>query len=384
MKTRVGTLRIAVAAAICLPVLLMGAPTEKKRPESVGRPVEIDKINSARRARCLTYLANHGRPPVDYVVEKFKTHDTVLLGETHEVRENCQFVSDLIEPLYRRAGVRVLATEFVRSRNNSLVNKLITANVYDDKLAIRIFRDYGWPTWGFKEYIDILKAAWALNSKLSPKQEKVQVVGLDSNWSQYDLIFKTRDQASRSRTFLLREKHMVSVFEQTVLEKSRKALVHLGFAHSITCHGQRFGTVLRKKYGKRVFQVCLHHQLGKKLMEFLELLFAQRDDRAVGFDVLDSPFANLRDDTSPYSKFLKAAVFSQFAEGYIFLKPISRLQKITWVKGFIDVSNFRQARAIAVKLKWLKRRQCTTPKELDKRMKQLFEKREPAAAETRR
>ena len=51
---------------------------------------------------------------------------------------------------------------------------------------------------------------------------------------------------------------MSGVLEQEALVPGRKTLVHIGFAHTVTCHGMRAGTVLFEKYGARIFQVCLH------------------------------------------------------------------------------------------------------------------------------
>jgi len=67
-----------------------------------------------------------GRAPIRYLVDKFETHDLVLLllGEEHGIRENCEFVASVLEPLYREAGERRFATEFVRSRNSERVNRL--------------------------------------------------------------------------------------------------------------------------------------------------------------------------------------------------------------------------------------------------------------------
>jgi len=44
-----------------------------------------------------------------------------------------QFVSELIEPLYHQVGVRVLATEFLRSRHIAQINLIVTADEYDER-----------------------------------------------------------------------------------------------------------------------------------------------------------------------------------------------------------------------------------------------------------
>ena len=66
-------------------------------------------------------------------------------------------------------------------------------------------------------------------------------------------------------------------------------------------------------------------------------------------------------------------VFSDIAQGYIFLKPLAELSKIGWVKGFIDESNFEKVKAIALKRGWIKPEECNTPEQLDKKMKLIIE-----------
>jgi hypothetical protein len=66
-------------------------------------------------------------------------------------------------------------------------------------------------------------------------------------------------------------------------------------------------------------------------------------------------------------------VFSDIAQGYVFLKPLAKLSKITWINGFIDDSNFEKVKAIALKRKWIKPGECNTPEQLDRKFKLLFE-----------
>ena len=73
------------------------------------------------------YLRESGKPPIKYVVEKFKLHDVVIVGEIHEVREVCEFYADLMGPVYHQAGVRYFAMEILKHKNTRLANQLVTA-----------------------------------------------------------------------------------------------------------------------------------------------------------------------------------------------------------------------------------------------------------------
>ena len=332
---------------------------------------DVGTLGDGARAAFLGYLSEAGRPPVDYIVHCFEKHDLVLLGEVHQIRENCLFVADLVRPCYERAGVRVLASEFVRQRDQERVDRLVLGERWDQKLSTALLRDLPWPTWGFAEYQSILRAVWRLNHSLDASAEKMCVVGIDSDWSQVEM-WRSESPSERFQLLVDREQTMVSALEEGAINPGLKAIVHLGWNHSITCQGIRCGTVLRKRYGKRVFQVALHQDFGPAMRTFLEALFAKRSGKAQGFDVVGSPFAKLRDSRSPLFRRVPRFGLSQLAEGYVFLARTSDLHKVSWIPGHIDPAHFEDARFIALKMKWIKKGECKSARDLDQRMGMLF------------
>lgn len=387
---------MAVIVSCCLyaAIALAGAQRPNKQPKQ-SFPIDVSDIKDVNYSPYLSYLKEYGKSPIEYVLDKFKNHDVVILGEMHEVKENLELIRNLIEPLYHKAGVKCFAMETLKSKNITLVNQLVTSEEYDQQLALRIFRDYGWPTWGFKEYMDVIKAVWELNNKLPPQAQKVKVVPLSSDWDAYDIVSGAWTEADEKA----HDNHMAQILSNEVLEKGEKALVLIGYNHSFTHYrlprvengklvGQRhrrFGYILYKKYGDRIFQVCLHlrhfgpEALTKQpqsgspiLVGFMEKVFKSNNNKPVGFDVESSPFARLRDKGSYYFAFQKDVVFSDIAQGYIFLKPLDKLSRVTWVKGFIDESNFERAKTIALKRGWIKPQECKTPQELDEKFAILF------------
>ena len=352
-----------------------GPQTEKK-----STAIDVGKVSPEDRARLAGTLKEHGLAPVDYVVGTFRDHEVVLLGETHGVQETCRFVADLVEPLYRRAGVRQLASEFIRSRNTDRVNRLVTAPEFDEARAVAIQRDGPWPTWGYQEYLDILRAVWKLNRGLPAGAERFRVAGLDSDWDQYDLWFTHRqDPRKRFNIQLERESNMAHVVETEAFEKKRKTLVHVGWSHSILCHGVRLGTVLHKKYGERLFQVAMHRldTVGRgrkpaRITRFLEEIHRAAGGRPAGFDVVGSPLANLVDSETMWSRARKDARFGHFHQGYVILKPLAELHEVHWVKGFITDAMFEKALAVAEKARYVKPGTCKDAASLDRILAQRF------------
>lgn len=334
-------------------------------------PLDVGAVDQESRKAMLAHVRGAG-PPLAYVVRKFEKHDVVILGEIHQIRQSCEFVAKVLAPAYHEAGVRCLATEFLRSRHTDRVRRLLRARRFDREAIGEILRDLPWPTWGFEEYRDILEAVWELNRSLPEDAEKLEVLGLDSDWSQYESWFGGKTSGERFRERLAREENMVAVVERRVLSKKRKALVHVGYAHSVTCQGLRLATVLRQRHGQRVFQVAFHHELTPRLGPFLEKLFAEAGGEAKGFDVLGSPLASVTDEESRRLRFLERPILASLAEGYVFLAPVARLDKVTWIPGHINETNFEQARAVALKMKWIRGEQGPTARELDRRMQEVF------------
>ena len=346
--------------AALLTAVAARAWAQDRRPE----PRQLD---DDARTECAKWLQRSGTEPGPYVVSKFATHDLVLLGETHEVKENCEFVAALVGPLYK-AGVRTLCTEFVRSRFNDRLAEVVTAADYDEAAVVDLFRRGPWPTWGYREYMDIVRAVWAFNRKLPGKAEPFWIVGIDGDWKQVDLLKKA--PAERFKIIRGREDHMAGVVEREVFGKKTKALVHIGFAHTVR-QGDRLAAKLARQHGERMFQVCLHHDMpgrggAAKLTGFVEEVVARANGKAVGFDVAGTPLGNLRDDQGQYFQMLgRSSVFQDFAQGYVLLKPARELSPVSWVKGFVVPDTFADAKEVAEGLGWVEKGKHTTAAELD-------------------
>jgi hypothetical protein len=332
----------------------------------------------AEDATLAKHFTDHGLAPVVYLETKLKAHDVVFVGETHWIRENCELVSSAVEPLYRKAGLRRLATEFLRTRHMKRMNGIVTAKTFDEKAVIEIFRDAPWPTWGFRDYLDIFRAVWAVNASLPEDAERLLVIGLDNDWKQTDLWFGDMNRRERFESTVAREKHMTKVLDEQAFVAKKKTLVHVGASHAVTCHGIRLATVLRKKYGPRLFQVHLHDRIpaGRKtssLTDRLERLITLSGGKPLGFDVVGSPLAGWADPAAIWWRMAPKAKFSDLAMGYVYLKPHAKLRRARWIEGFITEEHFKEARAVAEKCGWTAPGECETAEQLDAKLAKRFD-----------
>jgi len=330
-------------------------------------------------AKCVEHLRSSGRAPAEYVVGKFADCDLVLLGEVHEVRDTCEFVSGLVPALYRDAGVRCLVSEFTRRRNNERLQRIVTAKQYDEAAVIEVFRDGPWPTWGYREYMDIVRSVWALNASLPADAPRFRLVGMDGEWDQLTLLTE-QDAMKRFNIIRQREQDMFDAVSAEVIARKEKALVHLGFAHSVN-QGERLAARLAGVEDVRVFQIVMHHdvsgpQEAGRFTSMVEDLVHRSGRAAVGFDVAGSPLEGLRDENAGIFKMLgPASGFGTFAQGYVLLKPTAELRPVTWVDGFINDATFPQARQCAERMRMVEKDSCQTPAELDAALAARLKKR---------
>jgi hypothetical protein len=167
----------ALEMALVVGLMIGTAELETTPPEPVCLPTEtLDKLAD--------YARGHRQDPIEYVVKKFEKHDLVFIGEGHYVKHDPEFVQRLIPAVYAK-GVHNLGIEFACHGDQKLIDQLLTAPTYDEALARRVmFRQY--VLWGYKEYLDLFRAAWKLNSSLGAGKPRFRIVGLNAraDWSQ--------------------------------------------------------------------------------------------------------------------------------------------------------------------------------------------------------
>jgi hypothetical protein len=288
------------------------------------------------------------------------------------VRQHVTLVSGLIPRLHKR-GVNILAIEFARRIDQPLIDSLLNAPVYDEKLARQITMQSE-VQWGYQEYVDLYEAAWQVNRKLRPGAPRFRILGLGGSpdWS---VIKKRADldsvQVRRAVWHGETEKDWANLLIDSVLAKGQKALVYCGTHHAFTKYAQpivsngklvrkedsRFGQYLYAYAPKRIFMIALHGQWSGTagygsppvlpadgvLDRALEA--AGTKWKRVGFDLNGTPFGVLVSETAVYKHGYEPFTLDEFADGYIYVGPIWQYEPVTPIADFIDESNIEYARA---------------------------------------
>ncbi|MCD8092710.1 MAG: ChaN family lipoprotein [Bacteroides sp.] len=312
-------------------------------------------------------LSNEGMAPDDYLISKFNDADIILLGEDHGVKENLDFVRNLIPKLYQK-GIYMLGMEFGAYEDQAQLDSLINAPEYDEQLARELMFNYN-TRWAIVEYMSIYKAAWEWNRSLPEGAKKFRVLNISYcyNWSEFE---GARTPENMKKVFPLgnTEDFRCSLLEREVLAFNQKILVLTGTPHAFTFYHfplydytspgfvryeERFlGNLLYSKYGERVLSVALHQPFPNypnhqpvwvsPVAGELEVLMRKANNKAVGFDLKNTPLAKLRDNSyysMGYTNFTLADLF----DGYIFLKPIKELSSCSVDYKFMDEMNWDRA-----------------------------------------
>ena len=148
----------------------------------------IMKAQDQKQDSLIDYVCNVGMSPDDYLIAKFKTADIILLAEDHGVKENLDFVRNLIPKLYEN-GIYMLGMEFGAHEDQKRLDSLINAPEYDEQLARELMFNYN-TRWEIVEYMAIYKAAWEWNNSLPDAARKFRVLNISYcyNWKEFEKV----------------------------------------------------------------------------------------------------------------------------------------------------------------------------------------------------
>ncbi len=350
---------ILVIALLSVPAHALGAETPQDPPSPAA------SLQTSLEA----WLAKNGEPPEQYIVELFSDHDVVFLGEQHRVKHDVVFVQSIVEPIYK-ASVRVLALEFARREDQQLIDWLLARKEWDDALAREIvFRNFVW--WGYREYVDIFKAAWALNQRIPKGQPPFRILGIGDSpdWS---LIKTKADRDNPEVKKRVWRGGGEELWAATILDAVRsgeKVLVYCGIHHAFTEYRQpivmdgkfirfdgdlRAGNHVFNSLGKRAVTVFLHapwkgfdgydSTMRHPADGIIDALMLSVGPRPVAFNLNPGPFGQLRIDDAVYRHGYGDFRLGQYCDGWIYTKPISTFEGVAPIPDWINSDNLDRAR----------------------------------------
>lgn len=307
------------------------------------------------------YLKNHHQSPQNYLLSKFKDYEVIFLGEDYRVRENVAFVSQIIPELYKN-GIYDIGVEFGASEHQTEIDSIINAPEYNEVRIRKIMFDYN-SGWAYKEYMDIYKAAWELNSQLSKTARKFRIINLSyqydwSNFSGEKTPENMQKVFSKGNTEIFR----ASVVKKEIISKNKKILILTGLNHAFTKYRHSiydyttpgfvrfeehyFGNLVYKEFPKKVFTIILHRPLNNYPNHepylvspgngTIEKVMLKLNDRPSGFDLVKTPLGQIY-EKSAFSMGYKDFQLKDLMDGYIFLKPLNKLSNCSIDQAFLPL-----------------------------------------------
>lgn len=304
----------------------------------------------------IKYLQNQGLEPSEYIVKKFGEKDLILLAEDHTVKNNLEFVAQLIPKLYE-AGVYNLGMEFGAYEKQKELDNLISGEHFDSQISrdLMFFYNVGWP---YQEYQDILKTAWTFNQSLPKNSKKFRIVNISY---QYDWTAYNGSREDMSGVFHKGEVNQfrTEVIKKEILEKGEKGLILCGLPHAFTTYTQgvkdddgectfkksSIGNLLLEKYENQIFSIFLHgpiYNFPNRSPFFLspangeiENVFKLMANKPLGFDLGKSPIGKLKQNgwfSNCYDNFTIGDLF----DGYVFLVPFNKMEDCSIDEDFFE------------------------------------------------
>jgi hypothetical protein len=212
---------------------------------------------------CAQTAAAKPLDPVDGIINAFKTHEVVALGEgEHGNEQGAAFRAKLYRDLRFQAVVNDIVVESGNGRYQAMMDRYIAGEAVPEKELRMAWLETTQPTdvWDSDIYADMFRTIREINQKL-PKEKQLRVLLGDTP-------YPANPGASKRRS----DTFPAELIEREVIPKKRKALIVYGEMHYLRrppppMPGQPAGTIvgLLETAGVKVFSIWTFTGLGEDL-----------------------------------------------------------------------------------------------------------------------
>jgi len=244
MKSSVAIYKVLSILPAALLVLLFAFPSDGCAQTAAAKPLD----------------------PVDGIINAFKTHDVVALGEgDHGNEQGAAFRAKLYRDPRFQDVVNDIVVESGNGRYQAMMDRYIAGETVPEKELRMAWLETTQPTdvWDSDIYADMFRTIREVNQKL-PKEKQLRVLLGDTPYPSDPA--NPRAPTRRSDTF------PAELIEREVIAKKRKALIVYGDMHFLRrvpppMPGQPAGTIvgLLGKAGVKVFSIWTFTGLGAEL-----------------------------------------------------------------------------------------------------------------------
>lgn len=280
-----------------------------------------DEVNDLKN-----YIDSAGKDPFEYVCDKMKKNDAVVLYQFMFLKHEFDFINSLIFNL-KKENIRILAIEYGNFQDQSKVDKLVTSDNFDEALAKNImmsFQKYG--IWGYQEYMDIFKNVWKVNRNISKKADKLRIVFLSSD-----------NKSGCVNDILKRE----------VFDLNEKALILLSYNSHISVNFTNKSIykimisspmLVKDDYNNSTFLI-------KPFAGIIDEAISRNELNQVAFDLNNNKIDNIKNKYSTNFKDENCIKFQKCIDGIVFLCNYKEYEPLTWIVDFINSDNLYLAKS---------------------------------------
>lgn len=294
--------------------------------------------------------SNNKQSAKDYILQKFKNHDVVILCE-RDHRDVSQYllIKEILEDKYFQKHVGNLFTEIGAVNLNPEINTVLKSKNLDSVAINKKFAEFQQncsyhPIWEKYNYQFLLKTIYAVNKN---SKHKISYFPSDVEFDWYKVI----DSKDYEKKLMKIEEERDKIMADNIIRnfkslKHKKALIILNYRHAFNSDvfagkekRENTSRYLFEFFGKKATNILIngvYQDLNGKTTMLQsgkwDASFKYLNLENLGFDFKNNPFGNDNFDFWPFKNTYK---YNDIFDGFVFYKPIEKF-KIAWnFNGFI-------------------------------------------------
>ncbi len=336
---------------------------------AIGRRTDSETVNT------LTQLYDQIARPIDeYLVRLADNHDAVLLGYFPRIREPIANLTAAVPRLYQ-AGHRSVGVDWFLSRDQEMLDRIVTAPSFNAEDVHRLLFN-NIVVSGYQEYVDLVEAAWQVNNDAQDGAEPFRIIGLGV-FINYELV-QTEEDAENPEVLAqlfpggAPDNHIAQIILDDFVRQGQTIIALLPMQHTLARHEdfsyaesaseagiqdpRRAARIVYGEIGGRVTNAMFHNPIPSTesmtgtdypTAGAIDALVFSKDgvEQFQGFSVVGNAFGALSLPPTPYvpEGSDEELALEELVDGYIVTGPISQLDPVTAIPGFITEGNLEEA-----------------------------------------
>lgn len=357
-----------IVIAVLLVLFIWNPFSRGKNAQKIPPP----RVTREEAEALAEHIRTQGLTPESYVAGMFRSRDVVFIGESAKIKEQVTFIGSVIPHLYE-AGIGVLGVEHALHADQPIIDRLLTSTLFDEETARKLLFDR-YVMWGFQEYVDIFRAAWELNSRLSPNERPFRIIGLavQHDWTVLETEKQLEEPEVKRRILAsgLPSTYLAETIEREILDKGEKALVFCTIQQSFTRYRSKqyeenareegydevrsAGNIIYDRIGGRAATAYMHlfwpdtkSQYGVTyavggIVDAAVSLLPEEKWRA-GFDTRGNPASDRVIENGIYADEYEELTMKDIYDGYLIFGPLFEYEPATAIAGFFSGENIAEA-----------------------------------------